>query len=217
MTKKVYIIFDIGKTNKKYFLFDENLSIVEQYIFKFEEIVDDDGYPCDDIIAISEWVRSSVTKVLANDLYQVLGLNFSTYGASLVNIDAMGEIVTPFYNYLKPLYENISKTFFKKHGPRLDIEISTGSPSNDCLLNSGMQLFWLKAEKPRLFEEIRYSLHFPQFLSYLFTSKVCAEYTSIGCHTALWDYTHNQYHKWIKTEGINHLLPTIEASSKNFL
>ncbi len=214
--KKVYIIFDIGKTNKKYFLFDENYNILEQESIKFKEINDDDGYPCDDLAAICEWIKASVSKVLANDMYEVLGLNFSTYGASLVHIDSNGKVVTPFYNYLKPLDEKVSKSFFDKYGPKSDFEFLTGSPSNDCLLNSGMQLYWLKTMKPEIFDQICHSLHFPQYLSYLFTSEVWAEYTSVGCHTALWDYTNGHCHKWIKENGMNHLLPIVKPTNQKY-
>ena len=56
------------------------------------------------------------------------------------------------------------------------------------MLNSGLQLYWLKKTKPEVFKKIKYSLHLPQYLSYIFTGIPLSEYTSIGCHTALWDY-----------------------------
>jgi L-fuculokinase len=214
--KKVYIIFDIGKTNKKFFLFDENFAIVEQETINFEEISDEDGYPCDDILEITSWVKSSVEKVLLNKDFEVLGINFSTYGASLIHINENGEVMSPLYNYLKPLESTISDSFFEKYGPKSDFEFLTGSPSNDCLLNSGMQLYWIKMRKPTDYGQICTSLHFPQYLSYLFTSKVLAEYTSVGCHTAMWDYTKGQYHHWIMEEGIDRILPTVEKTNQKY-
>ena len=35
------------------------------------------------------------------------------------------------------------------------------------------------------------------------------EYTSIGCHTDLWDYQKKEYHFWVKAEGIDRLFPKI--------
>jgi sugar (pentulose or hexulose) kinase len=35
--------------------------------------------------------------------------------------------------------------------------------------------------------------------------------TSIGCHTMLWDFRKNDYHNWVKTEGIIEKLPPILA------
>ena len=36
-------------------------------------------------------------------------------------------------------------------------------------LNSGMQLYRLKHENKEAFEEIKYALHLPQYLSFVFT------------------------------------------------
>jgi sugar (pentulose or hexulose) kinase len=51
-------------------------------------------------------------------------------------------------------------------------------------------------------------LHFPQYLSYLLSGKIYSEHTSIGCHTALWDFDNMTYHQWTKEEGLNLPEPT---------
>jgi sugar (pentulose or hexulose) kinase len=65
-----------------------------------------------------------------------------------------------------------------------------------------MQLLWLKRTKPEVFSKIRHVLHFPQYLSYTLTGKIYSEHTSIGCHTALWDFDNMRYHQWVSTLGI---------------
>jgi hypothetical protein len=35
------------------------------------------------------------------------------------------------------------------------------------------------------------------------TGKVFSEHTSIGCHTAMWDFDNSDYHAWINDEGFN--------------
>jgi sugar (pentulose or hexulose) kinase len=211
--QKVFIIFDIGKTNKKYFLFDRDLNIVEQQTIIFKEKPDDDGFLSDDLEGIVEWIKKSVLKTLQNKTYEVAGINFSTYGASLVHLGLDGEIVSPFYNYLKPLDKATTDLFFNKFGPEANFETISGAPSNDCLLNSGMQLFWLKNCKPEVFRKIRFSLHFPQYLSFVFTGKYFSEFTSVGCHTALWDYRSGTYPEWLVKEEILHILPEVERTN----
>ena len=44
MARKVILVFDIGKTNKKVILFDQHLQMVSEEEDKFEEITDDDGF-----------------------------------------------------------------------------------------------------------------------------------------------------------------------------
>jgi sugar (pentulose or hexulose) kinase len=60
----------------------------------------------------------------------------------------------------------------------------------------------MKRKKPEIFDRIHTVLHLPQYLSYLFTQQAVSEYTSIGCHTGLWDFDHHAYHPWVKAEGI---------------
>lgn len=213
--QEVYIIFDIGKTNKKYYLFDSHYKVLEHQSITFNEILDDDGYPCDDLKAITIWIQSSFEKIMTGDQYQVKGINFSSYGASLVHLSDEGEPLTPLYNYLKPLDKSLIRLFYEKFGPQPDFEKATASPGNDNLLNSGMQLFWLKKTKPEIFQKIKTSLHFPQYLSYLFTKQLHSEYSSVGCHTALWDYTTSQYHSWVNAEGLDRILPPVGATAQN--
>jgi len=51
-------------------------------------------------------------------------------------------------------------------------------------------------------------LHLPQYLGYLLHGQAVSEHTSIGCHTAMWDFDHMDYHPWIREEDI-HLQPPI--------
>ncbi len=77
-------------------------------------------------------------------------------------------------------------------------------------LNSGMQLYRLKYEKPELFKQIKYALHLPQYLSFILCSSLQSDITSIGCHTNLWNFQQNKYHDWVNTEGMLEKLAPIE-------
>ena len=57
-------IFDIGKTNKKLFLFNENYEIVYEKSTQFDEITDEDGDPCEDVELLSKWVVNTFDEVL---------------------------------------------------------------------------------------------------------------------------------------------------------
>ena len=202
------LVFDIGKTNKKCFVFDEDYNEVWKEYARFDEIVDEDGYPCDDILAIADWVKKTFQKVLDLDGFQILAVNFSTYGASFVHIDNQGDIIAPLYNYLKPFPKDVLKQFFTDYGSEISLAKETASPSLE-MLNSGLQLYFLKYAKPKLFSKIHRSLHLPQFLSYLFTNVAVSDFTSIGCHTMLWDFEKQDYHTWVYTERIDKILPPI--------
>jgi len=211
MSKKVTAIFDIGKTNKKFFLFDKDFQEVYREYIRFEQIEDEDGYPTENLEELQKWLKEVFDRILETEEYEIQAINFSSYGASFVHLDENGEPIAPLYNYTKKIDKKIVEQFYEKYGPEEKFSTQTGSP-NSGMLNSGMQLYWIKHSKPELFKKIRYSLHLPQYLSYVFTGIPVSEYTSIGCHTALWDYNEKDYHSWVYKEGIHRILPPIVST-----
>lgn len=208
---KVTAIFDIGKTNKKCFLFDREYQEVYKDYQQFAELKDEDDFPCDDLESISQWVLKTLHRLIADERFEVQAVNFSTYGATFVHLDHKGKVVTPLYNYLKPYPEEILSSFYKKYGDPKQIASQTASPSLG-MLNAGLQLYWLKYARPEQFAKIRWSLHLPQYFSYLLTGVPLSEFTSIGCHTALWDYEKKDYHQWVYAEGMDQILaPAVDT------
>jgi sugar (pentulose or hexulose) kinase len=213
MKEKVIAVFDVGKTNKKLLLFNYDLKIVSEAEEKFTETTDDDGFPCDDIELIESWIQESVKQLAKSDKYDLSAINFATYGATLAYLNEQGKRLTPVYNYLKPMDERIPEGVYKKSGGQDEFCRRTASPALG-MLNSGMQALWLKYTKPEVFAKVRHILHFPQYLSYLLTGKIYSEHTSIGCHTALWDFDNMTYHHWTVEEGLN-LPDPIDVSTVN--
>ncbi|MEL6557463.1 MAG: hypothetical protein AAFQ94_04720 [Bacteroidota bacterium] len=97
---KAIAIFDIGKTNKKFFLFNYSFEILKQESIRFDETTDADGFPSEDLKKLVHWVRTTFDKYNQSDRYQITHLNFSTYGASLVYLNEIGIDTGLFYNYL---------------------------------------------------------------------------------------------------------------------
>lgn len=211
--KEVIVVFDIGKTNKKVLLFDKELKVVHQQEQKFEEIKDDDGFECDDVDQIESWIINSLRELTKDTNYKIKAVNFSTYGATLMYIDENGKSLTPLYNYLKPLSDEITDPFYKQHGGVEEFSRRTASPPLG-FLNSGLQILWLKNTKSQIFSKVADILHFPQYCSYILTGKPVSEYTSIGCHTAMWDFDNMKYHPWLEEENIK--LPTPISNSTSF-
>ncbi|PWK27880.1 sugar (pentulose or hexulose) kinase [Arcicella aurantiaca] len=209
----VCAIFDIGKTNKKLFFFNENYEIVFEKSMQFTETQDEDGDPCEDVDLLKSWVTSSFKEVAELEQYEIKALNFSTYGASFVHLNSEGEVIAPLYNYLKPYSETLQKQFYDTYGGELRFAQQTASPVLGNL-NSGMVLYRLKYEKPALYAQIHHSLHLPQFLHFLFTGKYFSDITSIGCHTNLWDFEKNQYHEWLEKEEILEKLAPIDSKTQ---
>jgi sugar (pentulose or hexulose) kinase len=212
---EVTAIFDIGKTNKKFFLFDKNLHPLFQANETLATIPDDDGEACESLDALTQWMKTTLDEALAMSQFRITQLNFTSYGASFVHIDKAGRPVAPLYNYLKKYPEDILQQFYAQCGPAEKFSRETSSPTLG-MLNSGLQLYWLKYAKPAIFQKIHQSLHLPQYLSFLFTGKAVSEYTSIGCHTGLWDFGTGDYHAWVYQEEIDRILPPIVPTQTSF-
>jgi sugar (pentulose or hexulose) kinase len=213
MKKDVIAVFDVGKTNKKLLLFDKSLNLLFEDEKVFEEKKDDDGFECDDIEKLLSWIKESVANLVTGEDYEIKAINFSTYGATIVYLDKDGERIAPVYNYLKPMPEDTLKGFYKKYGGVEEFSRKTASPALD-MLNSGLQIYWLKHKKPHYWEKTRHILHFPQYLSYILTGQIVSDYTSLGCHTALWDFDSWKYHQWLADENIT--LPEPVSNSRIF-
>jgi sugar (pentulose or hexulose) kinase len=207
----VIAVFDVGKTNKKLFLFDEQYHIVYEKSARFLETKDEDGDSCENLDSLRLSVFDSLNEVLKINKYDIKAINFSTYGASFVYLDEEGKPLTPLYNYLKPYPKDLEELFYKTHGNQQKIAQETASPASGSL-NSGMQLYRMKHQKPDVFKQIKYVLHLPQYMSNLITGKYFTDMTSIGCHTQLWDFNKKDYHQWVYDEQLVEKLPEIFPS-----
>ena len=95
---------------------------------QFEEISDEDGFPCENIEALSSWIHFSIETLFADNQFLIKAINFSAYGASFVFVDKDGKTIPPLYNYLKPFPSELSKKFYLDYGGEQKISKETASP-----------------------------------------------------------------------------------------
>lgn len=200
----VVAVFDAGKTNKKLFLFDEQYRPVYEHTSRFDEIKDEDGDACEDVHALKTWIITSLQQLMRDERFDIRAINFSAYGASFVHLDDNGACILPLYNYLKPFPASLKQQFFDTYGGEKRVSRETASPVLDSL-NSGLQLYRLKFQQ-QLSNIEGWSLHLPQYLSFLVSGKYYSDMTSVGCHTMLWNFEKHAYHEWVKKEGLLHRL-----------
>jgi sugar (pentulose or hexulose) kinase len=205
----VILIFDIGKTNKKLFLFDEGYQLVYEASTQFAEIKDEEGEDGEDLNALTHWIQTAILSLKQNKTYEIKQVHYAAYGASFVYINEAGKPILPLYNYLKPFKQSTKQIFEQTYGSMEEMCLATASPYLGNL-NSGLQLFRLKVEQPEKFKTIKWALHLPQYVHYIVTGEFASDITSIGCHTMLWDFTKNKYHDWVINEKLDLLFPAIK-------
>lgn len=206
------ISLDVGRTNRKAFVYDSAYQCLFQEESGVEETVDEDGYPCEDLQALTEWIHEVLNRILRRKEFNITSINYAAHGASFVNLDVHGKPVTPLYNYLKPYPEQLKARFYTSFGGEAHFSQVTASPVLGSL-NAGMQLYRLKHERPQLFSRIHRSLFLPQYIAFVVTGQQATDITSVGCHTNLWDFRNMQYHQWVAQEGIDRVLAPLLPSN----
>ncbi len=204
----VVAVFDLGKTNKKLLLLNRDYEVVWETSEHFVEIKDDDGDSCEDLKAVTQWFKKSFKEVKRDKAYSIRAVNVSAYGATVVNLNQRGRPTTPLYNYLKHYPEPLAEQFYAAYGGQEAFSIQTSSPAMG-MLNTGLQLYWLKHHRPQALEQTSRTLHLPQYFAYLLHGKMYSEMTSLGCHTGLWDFERNRSHDWVYEEKLTSLLPPV--------
>jgi sugar (pentulose or hexulose) kinase len=212
-SKPVIAVFDIGKTNKKWFLFDEDYRVVLEKQVYLPETRDEDGEPCEDLAALTDFIRHSLGGMLRSPDFELKAINFSVYGSSLVYIGEDGRPLAPLYNYLKPYPEALKRRFFAVSGGESFIGKKSGCRLEGSL-NAGLQLYRFKYERPDLFQQTKQAIFLPQYLSFLFSGEAYTEMTSLGCHTGMWDVEKKDYLPWLRAQGMMEKLPPIVPADK---
>ncbi|MBM3178645.1 MAG: carbohydrate kinase [Bacteroidetes bacterium] len=206
VAQQVTVVFDVGKSNKKLLLFDENFHVLEIKEERLPEIKDDEGFPCEDLILLTSWIKDHFEKLCQRKDVQVKAINFSGYGASLVHLDKSGKPVGQLENYLKPFPDDLAEKFIGQYGPVNRLTVASASPWLGNL-NSGLLLYRIKHQRPELFQNIVTSLHLPQYLSWILTGEVWNDLTGMGCHTMMWDFGRGALLDWVRQENLDRLLP----------
>jgi sugar (pentulose or hexulose) kinase len=72
----VIAVFDIGKTNKKFFLFDQNLKEVYNSYTRLEPVPDEDGFPSEPVLPLRAWMLDTFSAALKSTEFEIKRLNF---------------------------------------------------------------------------------------------------------------------------------------------
>jgi sugar (pentulose or hexulose) kinase len=213
----VSLILDIGKTNKKLLLFDRQCRIVKESQTSIPEIEGEDGMIYDDLPQMLEWMDAEFRKIGAAQKYNVRAINVTTFGATVVHLNAAGDLATRIFSYMADVSEDIHHQFIKAFSALPGGFARLATPPLGKFLNVAKQLFWLTNVRPELASEIANVLFLPQFFIYKLTGGIFSEATSLGCHTGLWDFKrmHPSTHA-LKKLGLLTKLPPLAKNNARF-
>ncbi|MCP3933289.1 MAG: carbohydrate kinase [Bacteroidetes bacterium] len=197
-------VLDIGKTNKKLLIYDQNLNIVDQKKQHIPEIVLDD-IQREDLDTILEWFRNGLKEYAAQ--YNIKAISVSTHGATFVGLDANGNLPIPVISYTHDPGDEFQQRFFLEFGDRHTLQRTTATPHFGALINPGKGLFFQKEKYPEAFDSLETILYYPQYFGYWLTGNKGADITYTGCHSYLWDFKKNTYSPVAEKLGIRNKMP----------
>ena len=197
-------VLDVGKTNKKVLIYDQDLKVVDQSIRSFDELTNG-NLIFDDVENIWEWFKEALKHFATQ--YDLKIISVTTHGATFTCLDEEGELAVPEICYTTDPGPEFQQDFYRKFGDLEELQKTTATPPFDALINMAKGIYFIKKKYPDGFYRVKHILNYPQFFGYKLTGIPGAEHTYVGCHTYLWDFESNEYSEVAHKLGIIDLLP----------
>ena len=212
------VVLDIGKTNKKLFVYDSSLCCLnpEEEGTVIPSVVVE-GLRCEDTAGICRWMLAGLRRAAA-EYRRIRCISVTTHGATIALLGTGrdryfpgdGGLVFPIVSYEQDLPAEEESAFYEEVGLSPEqMQRVTGTARLGWLLNCSKQVFWLRRRFPRRFAEVRSILMFPQYIGYLLTGERAAEPTYLGCHSYLLDIEGDRYSVVADRLGVLDLLPPL--------
>lgn len=100
----VIAVFDIGRTWKRFQLFDKSLNTLHTEEKVIGETFDPGGHPCDDLPAIEAWMQSCLTGVTGRELYSIRAVSVAASDGCAEHLkESLSEIVKKLPGVTSPV------------------------------------------------------------------------------------------------------------------
>ncbi len=198
-------VLDVGKTNKKVRVYDDDYHCVEE---RYVSIPADESGEVDfeKTEDTARWFLDTLAEV--NRDHPVDAVAVSTHGATWVGLDEAGELALPVIAYTTDPGEDLHAAFYKacRSTPE-EMHDELFTPNLGALANLAKGIFFARHRFPDRFAGIRTILHYPQYFGHLLTATAAVETTYTGCHSYLWDYRKAEVSRVADALEIREMLP----------
>ena len=172
---------DVGKTNVKVVLFDQDGAILAERSAPNAPLPPDGQWPYPRLDVERIWSFALAALGELNTVAPIAAISISTHGAAGVLIDDSGPSPPPMdyefaeFGALDAEYDALRPPFAETLSPR--------APRG---LNVGRAVYFYQRRYPELFARARAFLLYPQFWFWRLTGELASEVTSLACHGDLW-------------------------------
>jgi sugar (pentulose or hexulose) kinase len=208
--KSAIAVIDIGMTNKKIVIYDENLVQTDVVYKEFAPVMIHDPHtgseiPVHDLSGMETWFIGQLRNFAAQ--YPIRAISVTTHGATFVCLDRDGRVCEPCIFYTYDPGERFQTDFYKLCGTREDLQKQTFTPAFSSLINMAKGIQFLQIAFAAGFKKTSVILGFPQYWGFRLTGKAAYEPTYQACHTYLWNQTDSTWSSVVDRLGIRDRLP----------
>ncbi len=207
-------VLDIGKTNKKIVIYDQELQMVDSTYREFPPLIKN-NLPIEQTAEVANWLLEELSHF--SKIYTIKSISCTTHGAACVCVDKLGNIVVPVVDYTYEPGDDFHKEFFEKTGDPISLQKETATLELKSLINLSQQIYFLQKTFPLEFEKVDYIVPYPQFFGMVLTGKASTDYTYLGCHTYLWDPQKKDLSSVPHTLNFADKIPTNRGDSADIL
>ncbi len=214
MVDSYLAVIDIGKTHKKVLIFDQNLNIKDSSFKIFEEY-QKEGIIYEDLESMTLWITAQIRDYAQK--YTIKALSVTTHGAMAVAIDQNGNPAIPPVAYTTDAGDQFREDFYQTFGSPEDLKRETCTTEIGSMVNIAKLIYFMQKKWPEKWQQVWKILNLPQYFGYLFTGKIGAEPTYVGCHTYLYNPEKRTYSSVAEKLGLRDLLPDKISNSWDVL
>ncbi len=194
------VVIDIGKTNAKLSVVDEQSGGVIATRSRKTGAIDAPPYPQLDTDTLWTWCLAELKR--AQQLAPLSHICVTTHGAAAALVDDQN-LVLPVLDYEHDGPDEIAARYDHQCDPFTE----TYSPKLPLGLNIGRQLYWQRDRFPEQFAKAKHLLSYPQYWTWRLTGNPSSEITSIGAHSDLWRPVAQDFSDFAKREKFAALIP----------
>jgi sugar (pentulose or hexulose) kinase len=204
MADSCIAVLDVGKSNKKVVVYDDQLRPLEA-VSKTFDVQFDQGVLCEPVEETAAWFFASL-KALSSE-HVIKAVSVSSHGAAFACLDEKGALALPVLSYIYDPGEKFHHQFHERFGSSDDLHKKMATPFMPGLGCIAKGVYYLQEKHYEAFSRTETILNLPQYYGFLLTGQKGTEYTYLGTHTYLWDFDRWNYSVMVDQLGIRAKLP----------
>lgn len=202
----VIAVLDVGKTNKKVFIYNKQLQVLEKNVKAFAEVTGASGLKIEQPDAVFQWFKENLKDY--SNRYTIAAISITTHGAMGVCVDSQGTITCPPLSYTNEPGQEFGNSFFEQFGDRNSLQRQTATAEIGQMTNFAKIIYYWKKHWPDKLKDTRHILFYPQYFGFKLTGNAASDTTMLGSHTYLYDHKRKAYSNVAHQLGVMDKLPT---------